>query len=821
MHKNQKILNRKKLVIAMSLAIVGGTMGGCSSSNSGGDDTTSTSTIEINGGLGGAFDFAQGGDGGELRMEEGGAGGGVEIRKTGTASASITPPETPTTVNLGSNPLLVTSNTLIETPILYTAIADAAGALAIDQLYVGIDSILRSSVAGGVADYTNDAAVADGSFYRSSVLPDELYQALGDDATPDLAPADMGYFRDNSTNIYITDSDDTTDDPTATGLSVAAGSTLSLASNSGCNTRLNVNNDIDNSGVIQKALKDACELNLGSSNYFATGDVNNAGDADNIGGGDVNIGTNSGITNSGNINVNGFDAVETDSNGGSGGDISLNSSAFIINSGQLSATGGDGLGTGAGGSGGSVDVSNASYTENSGAIDVSGGNNTAVDTSAANGGSGGYVYLAAYTLLNNTVDATISTNGGNGVFGGSARDIELYQSNTEGALLNAGSMSANGGAGSDSSGGDGGEIFLNTRRGGQIQSNAELSSTGGTSAADDSNGGDGGEVIFFADYGNIGPGDIVVSGNIILNGGDALATGNGSGGDGGELLMYNDVRSYNNNSGQRVALLGYSAVNGDGGDGFNGGAGARNDGITLQTRADGDKSEGSIVNDVSLNARGGNSTASGTDSGSGGSGGEVDMRNSQDIDDQSIDVTITNNGGIDVSGGIGYNGGDGGEGGRGGRGGYIGLGATYGVENNASLTANAGDAGDGGEFGGNGGYIQLDTQTGTATNKAAISANGSQGASFGGSGGGIYMYGTGIVNSAALSVNGGNATDATTATGGDGGEIGLFTNDFSAPTGGGSFSYSFGTGVTQDGDEGNATVNLICEGNCTGNNINN
>ena len=816
MHKSQIILHRKKLVIAMSLAIVGGTMGGCSSSNSGGD-SAGTSTIEANGGLGGSSLFARGGDGGELYMYNEGAGGGVEIRKTGAASATITSPETPTTANLGTNPLLVTSDTLIETPVLYNEIADGAGTtLVIGDLYVGGDSVLRISVAGGAADYTNDTIVADSRFYRSSDQPNELFQALGGDATPDLAPAGMGYFRDTINNIYISDADDTINDTQATGLSVAAGSTLSLASNSGCNTNLTVNNDIDNSGAIQKELNESCTLNLNASSYFATGDVNNTGVIANTDGGSVNINVNSGISNSGNINTSGFDAVDADSDGGDAGDISIsagrNSGDFIVISGQLTAMGGDGLGGGNGGRGGSVDVEDASYTENSGAIDVSGGNNTAVGESASNGGNAGDVYMEADTVLNNTVDATINGNGGNGTSGGSGADIQLYQSNQEGALLNAGAISSNGGTGSESSGGDGGEIRISTSNGGQIQSSGELSSTGGASSDPDSDGGDGGEVRFYADYNNIGPGDIVVSGNIKLNGGSALATGTGDGGEGGGLHLWNDVSG--EASGQRIALLGYSAFNGNGGDGFNGGDGARNDGITLYTSDNGDKSEGSIVNDVPLNARGGNSTATGTDNGDGGRGGEVQMNNSQNIDEINIDVTVTNTASIDVSGGTAYNGGgDGGEFGlaNGGDGGSIQMYGTHAVDNTASLTANGGD---GGEFGGDAGYVDVSTETGTATNNGAISANGSQGEYAGGEGGDVYMYGTDITNTAALSVNGGNGTDAVDAFGGDGGEITMFTKLFTSPANTGSSSYNFGTGVTENGVEGSITVNFSCEGNC-------
>ena len=95
-----------------------------------------------------------------------------------------------------------------------------------------------------------------------------------------------------------------------------------------------------------------------------------------------------------------------------------------------------------------------------------------------------------------------------------------------------------------------------------------------------------------------------------------------------------------------------------------------------------------------------------------------------------------------------------------------------------------------------------------------ITANASDAEERGGDGGSIDMYGIDITNTAALSVNAGNGTDAVTSYGGNGGAINLQTDLFAAPSNSGSFSYSFGTGVTENGIEGSATSSLLCEGSC-------
>ena len=131
MQNQQSLLNKKKLVIAMSLALMGSVMTGCSSSDGGGAGVTGGSTILAKGGIGGNAEAARGGDGGEFTIFNEGTSGGIEIRKSGSANTSLTPPAIPTEANLGATPLSITTDTSIDTAILFIAIADAAGALTV------------------------------------------------------------------------------------------------------------------------------------------------------------------------------------------------------------------------------------------------------------------------------------------------------------------------------------------------------------------------------------------------------------------------------------------------------------------------------------------------------------------------------------------------------------------------------------------------------------------------------------------------------------------------------------------------------------------
>jgi len=826
MSKNKIIFHKKELVIAVSLVIAGGVMSGCGSSN--GSDGSGVGgagsyTLQANGGVGGNTGSGQGGDGGELYIYNAGTSGGVEVSTNGSASTDFTTPNLPTVADLGDNPLVISSDTTIETPVLYTVIADATAAnpvLVAGDLYVGDDSVLRSSLEGGNTNYAADTVVADGSFYRSSANSTELYQAIGSDEIADLAPAGMGYFRVNNTRIYQTDADDTNSDVTYSGLSVAEGSTLIVSSASGCNATINVNSDIDNNGQIVKAELDSCNLTLNSNYYFASGDVSNNGGSDSDAG-SIIINANNGINNSGDMSANGFtEANDSDIQGGNGGYIELNADSFIVNSGQLSAMGGDGDG---GGNGGEIYVSNTpSYFENRGALNVAGGNHVAATQSS--GGSGGSVYLVANIVLNNTSDASINTNGGNGDQGGSAGSISMEQGSSEGAILNAGSLVANGGVGSTADGGNGGSIQLNTN-GAQLQNTGDLTAMGGDTNDGElsSRGGNGGYLDFFTGDTNTGTGELIVSGNLNVNGGNAPAVGNSAGGDAGTINLTNNV---SNVTDDRMALLGYSSIELNGGDGLQGGRGTGSGSVDIGTdyySSFNGVAAGSVSNNVPINARGGNSSATGDDVGQGGRGGRINFYTANSSSISALNVSMTNSANIDISGGTSFgaapvqvltkgreivlrshtSGFDG-------RGGSIDMYSYHELTNSGDINANAGANGG---TRNNGGYVSMYSD-GSVTNSGAVSANGTEG----GDGGGIEIYGDlELTNSGSLSVNGGGTVDNVAVIGGNGGTIDLFTGSLSNPISTGSFSYSFGSSEAGNGVEGCTRVNFVTEGNCDNN----
>ena len=800
MNINPTQLQRKKLVIAMSLTLVGSVMTGCSSSDGG--STSGEVTIKATGGSASSVNFASGGDGGELYVYNAGTTGGIEVSKEGTASTELTPPALPSTASLGTNPLNITSDTTIDTPVSYTAVADAAGTLTINQAYVDTNNVLRTSLAGGLADYANDPVVADSSFYR---VNNEIYQALGDDTASDIAAAGMAYFRDTNSSIYLTDGIDGAvvdggSDSVITGLSIASGATLSLSDNSGCNSNLSVNNDIDNNGTISKLNRNDCTLYLSSENYLAEGDVINAGTASSVDGGEIYLRADNGITNSGTINNSGFNS--TDASGGDGGELMLDANAFIRNSGQLDASGGNGLNSG--GNAGSVSMwGNPAYLENSGLIYANGGNSTGTGEDQGQGGRGGYVDLNADIILNNTSEAVVDSSGGNGTSGGNAGSVYFYQGDDIGAMINAANITVNGGIGDTQDGGSAGDIDFYTSRGAQIQNSAKLTAIGGDSnGAETGEGGQGGFINFYINSGSSATGDLVVSGMLDVSGGNAIATDGSSGGSAGSVSIQNEATT-NEASDKRIALLGYSSIDTNGGDGAHGGR-SNDVQFYVNDRYASDLGfdiSGPVSNEVPINARGGNSTASGENTGEGGSGGYVELSTSNSTDIENTGINVTNSASIDVSGGTG-------SGDWGGNAGDIYLNAYQAVDNSGSLIANSGS----GSSVSSAGSIELYSD-GTLTNSAAITANGSTGVFDGGNGGEITMNAIELTNTASLSVNGGNATDTEESAGGNGGRIDLSTEGLLNLNNTGSFSYSFGTGV-ENGVEGCATSNFLSEGNC-------
>ena len=601
-----------------------------------------------------------GGDAGSITLQNIGPTGGVQLRKSGKANTNFSTPVQAGNASLGDNPLEITADTTLDT--IADIVDDGAGGLALNELYQGTDRVLRSSAAGGVAAYATDPVAAAGTIYLTT---------------------------SNNFHAFIS-SGSTTPDVAYTGLSVAAGVTLTLGDNNGCSSRVLFDNDIDNAGTITKVAND-CTISLYANKYLATGTINNAGTMAFPNAGSVNINTVTGIANSGMINASGFDNAA--GAGGSGDNIQLNAGGYVLNSGMLDTSGGDGMGTG--GAASTINMY-AAYTENTADLDLTGGNNTTDGVTPGNGGSGGWFSIGAQYVTNNT--GNIDVSGGSGSSGGNVNNTSSMRNGQVGEVKNAGQITSNGGIGHTGGGGDGGTVQFYSR-GGELRNNGDLSSAGGNSLSAASAGGDGGEIDFQADGGENGQplGNIEVSGNINLMGGTALQTGTGNGGDAGELNIIIDgaeseALAYNFTN-QRAALLGYVSIDANGGDGGSdggegpGGACCDDKGIFLiadelfvpQTQK---YSVGSVINEVPINARGGNNLV---DGGEGGWGGDIEMRTAATPNASSLNPTVVNRADIDLSGGLTF-----GTNQESGAGGDLWLSGYGNATNSGDLTSNGG-----------------------------------------------------------------------------------------------------------------------------------
>lgn len=784
--KQNTIFRKRELAIAVSLAVVGG-LTGCSSDSD--SAAAALYVITANGGLGGSLSSAEGGEGGTVSLYNEGGSGGVEVRNRGAANTAFTSPITPEAADLGANPLEITTSTTIEVVDIENPVADTDPTTA-DELYVGDDGIIRRA-AGAAAAYATDPVLADGTPYLRENEP-------------------------STSRMYIAGAGAAASHAKVTGLSVAEGATVILGNNNPCDTRVSFVNDIDNNGIITKQVTaDNCDLTLNSNKYIATGSVVNAGTEDFEDAGDVRIFTATGIANTGPINTSGY--TEDDEPGGDGGEIQLGAGGYVINSGALTAGGGNG--TGAGGDGGEVVDLSAAYVESAGDIDTRGGSDV-TDTPVASGGDGGEAIINADYVTNNTAD--IMTNGGNGTSGGDGGRIRLYN-NDYGEVKNSGSLTTAGGVGAAGSGGNGGEIYM-TSRGGNLLNSGAVNTVGGDSTDATSNAGNGGDLDMFgygAEFSDKAAGDILASGDINLNGGNAAADGSGYGGNAGDvdMMLYLGEQRL----AQRVSLLGYVSIDANGGNGAEAGHG---EGVFLHAdnavdeNDDGDDTDlafaGSVVNDVPINGRGGNSTS--TEplvQNRGGDGGEVIMLTSDAEVVRTLNVTATNTADIDLSGGSALGsdvnvtspGGDGGE---------VNLRGFHGATNSGAITL---PGNIGGRNGGGGGHLDMFSISGPANNSGAVVNNGADGARSGGYGGSVDLFGSSASNTADINSNGGNATDTeddlVTTTGGYGGEISIVGDGLNAPaSNSGTVTYEFGTGEV-DGEAGCLQVGLTFEGNCS------
>jgi len=585
------------------------------------------------------------------------------------------------------------------------------------------------------------------------------------------------------------------DEPAVTGLSVAAGATLTLELNSGGTAaEIDFSNDVANNGTITTDDVDPSQrgsLYLDFFSYYgASGSrIRTSGTVAGQNGGDIELYTagfaTAGFFNRGAINAAGAD--NAGGNGGNGGYVEIGGYDPVENSGAITTAGGDG-GAGDGGDGGPVwMVSGISYLYNSGAINSTGGNGT---------GSGGWGGLVA-------LDSAI---------------ISFFMGNASGELRNSGAVRSSGGNGAGGPGGPGAYIEL-AAFGADLLNNAALNSAGGDTSEATSAGGAGGD-IWIASLPDIilGPGDnLLLAGNIDSSGGNALATGSGNGGTGGSVEIVLDASGWYWGvtdawvpTTQRLALFSCDSIDTSGGSGNQGGSGGYVYVNNLGEEWDAvavdwvDASGGDTTNQAAITTRGGSVAAGASATPAlGGSGGSVYLYADQDgaVTNPAAE-RVTNSGRIDTSGGqsraltaVPAN-----------NAGGIDLYTTNDVTNTGALTANGGSDADnddtlGTGFGHGGpGWFYLEAIIATATNSGAINANGGDGEDTGGDGAGFVFLGDDqVVNSANISVRGGDADVLLAGSfGGDGGDIVM--NDVDVPDNTGTLDVSGGAGDTPGSD---------------------
>jgi len=577
------------------------------------------------------------------------------------------------------------------------------------------------------------------------------------------------YLKPSDPYLYIGDGDgDTTNDVTpVTGLTISAGATLVLVDQGYCggpvcggSAALHLSDTLVVSGTLMIDANTTSGIYIESNNIGVgtSGRITASATSEDTNARDIYLGYMGGLTktviNSGTIEAKGLGT-------GSGGYLNFNADDLIVNYGTIDASGGSSA-TGSGGYANEIDMyvlndGGKLYSLGNGTILAKGGDST--DSAGGSGGIGGYIYIDVPDLVVNTgtIDVsggnsdvgsggdggefdvfvsygdfyssgTVRMNGGNGgTNGGSAEYgdswwgysawIETVYNNNDrgrnGDIIISGTWEANGGNGVSGSGGAGGDIYLQTDAMGAVTINANMSAKGGNSTETGFPGGNaeyGIEIYSLFDpwgsgmYNDLIPGKIRIAGQFDLRGGN----GDEMGGYGGYIDIYSGYNA--SGIGSDVELVGFPAINLNGGDGANGGS-AASDAFQLATNSNG-MPAGPITNESNIEARGGNAAA--TTGRTGGSGGTVTMTMNGISDPSEV---ITNSGSIDISGGTGDTGGSSS---------MINLGAQH-VTNSGNLSANGGNVTTSGTIGGgSGGNIYLNSYDGTTptTNTGTLSVSG-------------------------------------------------------------------------------------------------
>lgn len=560
MMKHRNTGMRTALAVAISSLVVAG----CNSDGSSGGDSAASTTInskivKIHGGAGGNGAGNSGGDGDYFELYKEGGAGDVKLLKGGSANAGFaTKSFTP---NFGSNPAVITANTVV------TELADCS----------------------------------------ASPLAGSLYQV------------------DGSSNLYKSDGTGAGCETAerVTGVDIKAGVTVTLPLVSGDWAYVTLAADMRNNGRITTADVNAGQrghIDLEPSSYIGTGTIETHGTQAGQNGGDLYVYTDYGFINSGAFNASGADS--TTGNGGHAGYIYLEGPYYTQNKGKLTARGGNT--TFAGASGGDADYvelyANWGPVYNSGEIDARGGEGATggdggdvymyaylgnlfnsgnmmaygANSTVGNGGNGGeiYFYSAGGDIRNsghslawggNTTAA--SGSGGNGEYVYAYADYgSLYEYTPAGNIHWSGAIDLHGGnavATGTGNGGDAGYVYAEVY-GSDVNAKSEIAFLGYTTVeaygGDGNHGGSGdgiglynydSEVDGYTDVTAIA-GNVINQASLVGRGGNARAAGadaQGNGGRGGYIYLETDyyATAQLNPKGQKTTHTGDVDISGGNG----------------------------------------------------------------------------------------------------------------------------------------------------------------------------------------------------------------------------------------------------------------
>ncbi|MFO7592421.1 MAG: hypothetical protein R6X15_00060 [Pseudomonadota bacterium] len=817
MSKAPSIFGRKQLAVAVSAAILTA-CGGGSSNNNNDDDTSPSSsggnyTLSTVGGTGGKATWGYGGDGGAINVYTEGDKGGVAVVRSGSADASFSSQRGGITPFLGVHPLEVTADTTVIKPNLWTDSQKYDGqppsshGLSTGDLYLDDNRVLRifdgesaeyvvDTWVGDDIDYTRDPEVDDGRYYR---YDNELYVAIAGDNVANLAAAGTPYYQGYADNIFLADEDDTVPDPEATGLSVAAGVTLTLELNDTTEADIDFRNDIVNRGVITTA------------DFTATSR------------GRLRLNVDGSLFNHGTISTAGTDETRN------AGSINIWAEYAAFNSGTITSAGADTTSSTDGGNADYLNFMSGYYTENTGTLNAAGG-----DSDNADGGSGDNIFIYSERGPVRNSGPLIATGGtGYGEDGGHGGSV-VIMNNYAGDVLNSGDIDTSGGEGHAGWGGDGGEVNFYAY-GGALISSGDITTVGGDSSTNE-DAGDGGDVYAWIsngysswNYGTTPHKEVAFSGDIMTAGGTTggdVNSGDGDGGNGGDFEIY--TGDYDNGNeyttGEAgVTLYGYNTLDTRGGSGQYPGEGGN---VSLYAGYGWDDAlygytTGPVVNHADILASAGAYTGSDSTGTHYAQGGGVSIETSYYYAEDNPEATATNTGDITSHGADGRNASSRYRL----RGGGVWMWGFNGTDNSGSIAVNGGndlsEDGSLNSYGGRGGVVDLYAELGAVVNSGAIDSHGGDAEAWGGPGSWwTAFYGPTVNNTGAIRGSGGDALEEVGGSGGYGGWVWMMgSNGFASVQNSGAVSLTPGANYvsyygTYEGRE-NGYYKVIGPG-CTG-----